>query len=160
MVTQVCYNKEGWNRTPTLVDRVGENPTQKEYRDTTTSVQERGRECACSGVVERGGVLALHLLICTICPLLLQHTLATSDRCLPSIWWFLTHIKRDTGKRGRFTFPKQGDQTSSGLIRTTEETACGNGRTRESHRGLKEQKKRRWEKQENAKGMIQRGTTC
>lgn len=103
---------------------------QKVYRDKITSVQEVGSMCMC-GVVGGGG-FALHLLICTICPLLLQHTLATSDRRLPSIWWLLTHIKKDTGKKGSLTFPKQGDRTSSGLTQTTEETACRNGRTRES----------------------------
>lgn len=104
---------------------------QKEYRDTIASVQEKGGSVCSGGVVCLRG-FALHLLICTICPLLLQHTLATSDRCLPSIWWLVTHIERekkrgDTGKKGSFTFPKQGDRASSGLIQTTEETACENG---------------------------------
>lgn len=69
-------------------------------------------------------------------PSFLQHTLATSDRSLPYIWWFLNH-KEDTWKEGTSTFPTRGRRASSGLIETTEETACENWRNRKSQRKKK-----------------------
>lgn len=41
--------------------------------------------------------------------------ISTSDRCLSSICWLVTHIKRSQERKDRSTFPKQGDRVSSGL---------------------------------------------
>lgn len=121
---------DGWVGTPTFPDFSGWKPYsvlyrlgQKEYKDTITILHlitvQKGCVCMCVCAVELwcSWGIALHVLICTICSLLLQHTLATSDCCLPPIWWLLTHMKKDTGKKGRSTFPKQETKHPLGLYK-------------------------------------------